>query len=522
VASRAMPTSEQAPLLAPRPRDERRRAPSLVDVTLDPAQREAVALPAGGALLVLGEAGHGKTTVALHRLAHVWKEARAAGREARAAVVVPTEGLARLLQPLLRRLGVDVEALTYDRWAAAQARRAFRRLPRESELTPPAVMRVKRDAALRIALEELAGGAPGVVDDDIDAPRTRTRAHAVRADLQHLFGDRLLLERVAAGSPAIGRRAIDEVLDRTRIQFGLTAEEEWSHVDAGRLVAVDRRAIDEGTASGDVKTVDVEDYAVLFELDRMRAARRGAAPTAPRAYDILLLDEAQELAPLELALIGRSLAADGTLIVAGDADQQTDATTSFRGWDSTMAELAAREHATVRLEVGYRCPPGVVALARHVLGEPPRAGESSEAPRGAEPTFLREDDEPALARRLGSELASLLRRDPRASVAVLCRSPLTARRIVVGLREETPARLVFDGRFLARGPVQVTTVDEVKGLEFDFVVVPDANARDYPDDAASRRLLYVAVTRARHQVLLACAGSPTPLAPFGASTAIAP
>ena len=74
-----------------------------------------------------------------------------------------------------------------------------------------------------------------------------------------------------------------------------------------------------------------------------------------------------------------------------------------------------------------------------------------------------------------------------------------------------PARLVFDGRFFARGPIQVTVVDEVKGLEFDFVLVPDATEAAYPDTAASRRALYVAATRARHQVLFAAVGPPTPL-----------
>jgi DNA helicase IV len=59
--------------------------------------------------------------------------------------------------------------------------------------------------------------------------------------------------------------------------------------------------------------------------------------------------------------------------------------------------------------------------------------------------------------------------------------------------------------------VQVSIADEVKGLEFDLVVVPDAGARDYPDDAASRRAMYVAVTRARHQVLLACVGDASPV-----------
>ena len=123
-------------------------------------------------------------------------------------------------------------------------------------------------------------------------------------------------------------------------------------------------------------------------------------------------------------------------------------------------------------------------------------------------------DEGALASWLAREVDTVLARDRRASMAVLCRSPLTARRLAERLRAaEVPARLVFDGHFLTRGPVQVTTVDEVKGLEFDFVVVPDAGAKDYPDDAAARRALYVAVTRARHQVVLACVGPRSPIVP---------
>jgi hypothetical protein len=115
-AMRVMPDPQPADaVFVPRPRAARRRAASLVDVTLDAAQRDAVALPPGRALLVLGEAGHGKTTVALHRLARLW---HASSRSLRAAVIVPTEGLTRLLQPLLRALGVDVEVVTYDRCAS--------------------------------------------------------------------------------------------------------------------------------------------------------------------------------------------------------------------------------------------------------------------------------------------------------------------------------------------------------------------------------------------------------------------
>jgi DNA helicase II / ATP-dependent DNA helicase PcrA len=494
-------------LFTPRPPSERPRAPTLVDLVLDPAQRAAVERPEGGALLILGEAGHGKTTVAIHRLAHLWKSAPG---PLRAGVVVPTDGLARLLQPLLRRLGVDVEVTTYDRWASVQARRAFRRLPRESESTPPSVMRMKRSPALRLALEELAGREPGRIDDDVDVParRARSNGNVSRGDLQHLFGDRVLLERVACAGH-LPDQTVADTLDRTRVQFAPTAEEEWSDVtDRGRLVAVDRRALDEGTSTGWAKTVDVEDYAVLFELDAMRASRTGRrhALEGPKGkYDVLLVDEAQELAPLELALLGRTLAPGGTLIVAGDAQQQTDETTAFVGWPDAMRELGAPRHEVVELEIGYRCPPGVVALAR-AIAQRPGAG-----PLASPPSPRAFTSEAARDEWLARGLEELQEQDPRASVGIVCRSPHTARRVVAALHSrEVPARVVFDGRFLPRG-IQASTVDEVKGLEFDFVVVPDAGARDYPDDAASRRSLYVAVTRTRHELALACVSEASPL-----------
>ncbi len=489
-------------LLSPRTAAERRRTPSLVDVDLDPAQQAAVALPEEHALLVLGEAGHGKTTVLLHRVARLWHEA---GRRRDGVIVVPTEGLVRLIRPVLRRMGVDIAMMSFDAFANKQARRCFRRLPRESESTPPSVMRLKRSPALRVALDEIASRRPGTIDDDADAPvrPRKTSANVTRGDLQHLFGDRVLMQRVAheASLPAF---VVDDVLERTRVQFSATTERAWSHVtDRKRLVAVDGRPLDEGTATEHATTVDVEDYAVLFELDRMRAQRSGAEPKAPRTFDLIAIDEAQELAPLELALLGRSLSPRGALIVSGDADQHTDETSTFQGWDSVMRDLGAVDHTTVTLGIGYRCPPEIVAIARSVRD----ATGAASAPTAV---F---SDEGAMATALGRDMAAVLARDRRASIAVICRHPLTARRLTPLLAKHVPTRLVFDGRFLARGPVQVSIVSETKGLEFDYVIVPDASAVTWPDDAASRRAMYVAITRARHQVVFACAGgaAPTPL-----------
>ncbi len=218
--------------LSPRPSELRSRA-SPVEVELDEAQRRAVELPAGRALLVLGEAGCGKTTVALHRLAHLQRHTKAARR---AAIIVPTDGLRRLVESLLERLGASAEVWLYDRWAAHLAQHAFRDLPPdESNGASAAVVRIKRHPALRPILRELAALPPARPDDDRDAPPRASGACAVHADLQALFGDSAYLERLCAADPTLTRRMVAEVLEHTRVQFCPTAEEEWSHVDADRL-----------------------------------------------------------------------------------------------------------------------------------------------------------------------------------------------------------------------------------------------------------------------------------------------
>ena len=50
-----------------------------------------------------------------------------------------------------------------------------------------------------------------------------------------------------------------------------------------------------------------------------------------------------------------------------------------------------------------------------------------------------------------------------------------------------------------------------KGLEFDHVIIPDAQAEVYPDTPLSRRRLYTAISRAMHKVTIIAQGAMTPL-----------
>jgi DNA helicase-2/ATP-dependent DNA helicase PcrA len=59
--------------------------------------------------------------------------------------------------------------------------------------------------------------------------------------------------------------------------------------------------------------------------------------------------------------------------------------------------------------------------------------------------------------------------------------------------------------------VEVTEVAQAKGLEFDYVVLVEVNASEYPDTSAARRLLHVGATRAVHQLWVMSTGRSSPL-----------
>ncbi|HEX4419754.1 MAG TPA: ATP-binding domain-containing protein [Kofleriaceae bacterium] len=463
---------------------------------LDPEQQAAVDLPADSSLVIDGEAGVGKTLVALFRIASLARGAGARGRRFRALVLVPTEGLRRLVRIIADRLAAlwpeptsgpmtdRLEIAVIDDWLIDRARTAFPGLPRRlGEDAAAQVIALKRHPAVRAVLDDFIGWKPPKIDE----PLARSRAR-----LLHLFGDRDRLERViAAAAGALPPRAVAATMAHTRIQFETSTEKAFAHVDADRLVALDGRRLDAGTPTNDVHTFDAEDAPVLFEL-----ARRGALPARPLAvYDHIVVDEAQLRAPMELAAIGDALAPHGTATLAGDHRQAADETAWFAGWAAARGELGRPRWAETTLAVTYRSVPAISALGRAIVeGAPAVPGEPP-----PDPAVWASRCAGALhqAAQLCWQLDALITRDPWREICVIARNPEHARRLAAELARGLDPRLVLDGDFPFRPGLVVTTAAAVSGLEFDAVVVPDLSPAFYPPGPELARALYVAVTRAR-------------------------
>ncbi len=194
---------------------------------------------------------------------------------------------------------------------------------------------------------------------------------------------------------------------------------------------------------------------------------------APRRYGHVIVDEAQDLTPMQLRMIGRR-AEDGSLTLLGDLAQATGPVPYAR-WEDVLGYLPAGEVPAVQeLRHAYRVPEEIMALALPLLDriapeyEPPLAFRS-----GGTPPRIRRVAEDVVLREAFAEATVLADED--GLLAVIAPAELIAEAPPLG-------GSAFDES------IPLLTPRGAKGLEFDHVVVVEPAAMDL-------RELYVALTR---------------------------
>ncbi|MEU0644260.1 HelD family protein [Streptomyces umbrinus] len=205
----------------------------------------------------------------------------------------------------------------------------------------------------------------------------------------------------------------------------------------------------------------------------------------PESYGHLVIDEAQDLSPMECRAIGRR-AVYGSLTVLGDLAQGTTPWAA-REWGELLGHLGRPEAVVVPLTTGFRVPQVVVELANRVLakldvGVP--AGQSLR--RDGELRLLPTDDA------LGETVEAVRRAlSYEGSVGVI-----TADSDVVRVREALGGAGIEAAEVDQLGArVTVLGAGLAKGLEYDHVVAVEPAAIVEGETRGLHRL-YVVLTRA--------------------------
>lgn len=234
-------------------------------------------------------------------------------------------------------------------------------------------------------------------------------------------------------------------------------------------------------------------------------------------FEHLVVDEAQDLSILEVKVLLECTSKLHSASLAGDVAQRLVFDNAFSTWEQLLEGLGIEATANTTLQLGYRSTEQIIRLARHVAGDT-TAMVAWQATRSGASVELHQFGGQGEAVALVAEaLRSLMAREPLASVAVISRYPEQARIFAAALRTaEVPGvRLVSDQEFSFRPGIEVTDITQVKGLEFDYVILIDVTASTYPDSTESRNMLYIGATRAAHQLWIVSPGPPSPLLPEG-------
>lgn len=344
------------------------------------------------------------------------------------------------------------------------------------------------------------------------APRELTAAEIGRAHAwcaAHTTAMVHHMEELAEAPPESERPSRPGKRDRHEERDGHPRHEARDDYDLSH--GVDGRAVE------DHVRLDREDDALLLRLcQRMRGPlMRSIKAKEPLVYEHVMVDETQDLSPVELAVVLDTVSPARSVTLAGDVAQRLLMDNGFTDWKTVLAELGLSHIEVEPLRVSYRSTQEIVDFSLDVLG-PLADPEAPKATRRGAPVdlfvFAHSGDAVAF---LGEALRELMRIEPRSSVAIVARFPEQADVYYDGLRKaEVPyLRRIADQDFPFKAGVDVTDVRQVKGLEFDYVILVEANESSYPDDDEARHLLHIGATRAAHQLWLVASGKPSLLLP---------
>ncbi|WP_156186546.1 AAA family ATPase [Cellulomonas sp. A375-1] len=495
---------------------ERRRSPQMEDIvrTIQAAQADIISAAAEQLLIVQGGPGTGKTAVALHRVAALlFNELKDVERDD-VLVVGPNATFLRYIARVLPELGED-RVIHQD------------------------VQRLM-DANVTVSVKEQPEAARLKGDDRMCEVLSRGLQERVRVpqdDVQFSFDDvswRVTLQPTLVGEAMVDIETSPYAPGRARMRTALEA-----------LILREARRTDRAGARASnlrPKSTEVDAYLeriwpqltpqaflrdLFGSLERLVAAssgtldvealqllRRQAAPRLSeqqwskedlplldfladeitgerRTYAHIVVDEAQDLSPMQLIAIRRRSRA-GAMTIVGDIAQSTGHWA--RGsWDDVISELESPlPHSLEHLRYGYRVPRAVMELAARLL---PEAAPGIDAPTVVTDVDRAPAWHPVATRGdlVTTTLAAVQKHSSKGLFVGVVRPESHRDELAHALDAAEISWSDADDGELTKA-INVVSPTAAKGLEFDAVVVLDPQAIV---DAGPHglRMLYVALTR---------------------------
>lgn len=452
-------------------------------------QKEVLTLPEQGHFVVLGTAGSGKTTLAIHRSAYL---AKLTDPDKRVLLVTFNKSLITYLRAISDGTLHNIDVRNYH-WFARGYLKNRGMLGDWGDIVNTANKKmqiIKR--AIQIEIEETGGNT------------TLSRTPEV------FYEEICWIQKM-------GITSLEDYINAERIGRAGTR---ITRVHRKYFFNVYKRYLEIREEMGYKYDWDDIAQAVKEQLE---------VDDNERLYQHIVIDEGQDLSPVMLQSLALAVPGNGSLTFFGDVAQQIyGGRISWRN-----AGLKVKKNEIWRFDQNYRNSKEIADLAI-AISQLPCFKQDADlvAPvkpkaSGPKPVLVEFQDEQL---ELDWVIRSAMTLAESETVAILTRTHEYVNSIINRLRREGVRTQKLHGdmsRWDDNPGVSVGTYYSAKGLEFDSVLVPYCNADRIPspdkivaledrDEALSEeaKLIYVAVTRARRRLVISYTGKPTELIPL--------
>ena len=239
-----------------------------------------------------------------------------------------------------------------------------------------------------------------------------------------------------------------------------------------------------------------EDLAALIYIKYLISGKR-------LDYRQVAVDEAQDYGMFSFYVL-KEICPNANFSIYGDLAQAIYPYAELKSWENVGKDVFNNKYQLRYLNKGYRTTSEITENANPVLENIGLSKASSVDRHGDEVEYIESDNDNCV---LFDKLVELLDKDYH-SISIICKDDKEALKVYKDFEElGIPATYLDDNATKYAGGINIGTPTSVKGLEFDTVIINDASEKKYnSNDEEDMHLLYVAVTRALHDLVILYSG----------------
>lgn len=220
----------------------------------------------------------------------------------------------------------------------------------------------------------------------------------------------------------------------------------------------------------------------------------------------VVIDEAQDYYPLQYEIF-RLLYPNSKFTILGDMNQTLEKQEDISFYDQIGKILNKKKASLITMDKSFRCTNEILQYGLQFIEQRPEIKSFNRS--GEEPQYHMASDTKALKQMLITEINICLGKGYR-TIGLICKSEKNAVNVYGILKDSMELSLIQNESSSNLQGVFIIPVYLSKGLEFDAVLICDADAQSYNSED-DKKHLYIACTRALHRLNLFGKGERSPL-----------